>query len=260
MSTTEKYILTIGGYDPCNGAGITQDIKTMEAHGWHAFSVMTSLTIQNESEIRSIRWLTHDEISQQIDVLLDKYHFDWVKVSLVKDLNSLVMIIDHILERIPDVNIVWDPVQTSSTGFEFNHQFDRSVLIDVLDRLYLATPNWNEMVHWSKEKPEDTARQLSELTNICLKGGHRPGKKGIDTLYTTDGQILDVEPTRISTMNKHGSGCVFTSSLITYLASGVELKDSIIAAKDYILIFLESREGLLGIHTTLQKSTSEIEI
>ena len=43
--------LTIAGFDPSGGAGISTDIKTMAAHGVHACAAVTALTAQNPKKV-----------------------------------------------------------------------------------------------------------------------------------------------------------------------------------------------------------------
>ena len=40
-------VLSIAGYDPSSGAGITADIKTAAAHGCYAVTCMTAVTVQS---------------------------------------------------------------------------------------------------------------------------------------------------------------------------------------------------------------------
>ena len=43
--------LSIAGFDPSGGAGISTDIKTMAAHGVHACAIVTALTAQNPKKV-----------------------------------------------------------------------------------------------------------------------------------------------------------------------------------------------------------------
>jgi hydroxymethylpyrimidine/phosphomethylpyrimidine kinase len=56
---------------------------------------------------------------------------------------------------------------------------------------------------------------LSAYCAILLKGGHHPEKIGIDTLYTKDHPVL---PKKSSLTEKHGSGCVLSSAIVSNLA------------------------------------------
>jgi hydroxymethylpyrimidine/phosphomethylpyrimidine kinase len=47
-------VLTIAGFDPSSGAGITADIKTIAAHGCYGISCITALTVQSTTGVREV--------------------------------------------------------------------------------------------------------------------------------------------------------------------------------------------------------------
>jgi hydroxymethylpyrimidine/phosphomethylpyrimidine kinase len=66
---------------------------------------------------------------------------------------------------------------------------------------------------------------------VVITGGHLEGEC-VDLLY--DGkEIHRFHGTKIETENTHGSGCVFSASLATYLALGHELADAARLAHDF---------------------------
>ncbi|MCP4120852.1 MAG: thiamine phosphate synthase [Bacteroidetes bacterium] len=241
-------ILTIGGFDPSNGAGITADVKTFEALNKPALSVQTCMTVQNESEIRKIYWFTYEQIIEQIEVLLELHRPRFVKLSLTENLESAWNIVEFLKEKLPGVKIIWDPVMRSSSGFDFYDHVDKSFLMKILKGVYLATPNWEEIGKWRDGDPIETAARYSSLVYICLKGGHRPDKPGVDTLFKDGRTVHSFPPVRRSLYSKHGSGCVFGSALTAYLSGGADINNAIRRAKDYIEAFLDSDPGLLGRH------------
>jgi len=242
-------ILTIGGFDPSNGAGITADVKTFEALGKPALSVQTCMTVQNESEIRKIYWFTHEQIIEQIEVLLELHRPRFIKLSLTENLESAWNIVEFLKENVPDAKIIWDPVMRSSSGFDFYDHVDKSFLMDILKGIYLATPNWEEIGKWRDGDSLETAARYSSLVYICLKGGHRPDKPGVDTLFKNGRAVHSFPPVKRSLYSKHGSGCVFGSALTAYLSGGADVNNAIRKAKDYIEAFLDSDPGLLGRHS-----------
>jgi hydroxymethylpyrimidine/phosphomethylpyrimidine kinase len=248
MSESRKYILTIGGFDPCNGAGITADAKTAEAIGVYALSVQTCVTIQNEAEIRKIYWHDFQQIKEQIDVLTDQYEFEFVKLSLTNGLRSALEIVTYI-KKVTDTKIIWDPVMQSSSGYEFYKGINADILKSILEKVYLATPNWEEMKRWVEGKsPTAAASQLAKTTNIYLKGGHNIEAIGVDYLFYDAGKIKKLASEKISKNLKHGSGCVFASALTAYLAKGLDVVEASQFAKNYTFQFLESATSVLGEH------------
>ncbi|HPW86891.1 MAG TPA: bifunctional hydroxymethylpyrimidine kinase/phosphomethylpyrimidine kinase, partial [Chitinophagales bacterium] len=53
---TRPYVLSIAGYDPCGGAGVLSDIKTMEAIGVYGLAVTTCITYQNDHQFEGVQW------------------------------------------------------------------------------------------------------------------------------------------------------------------------------------------------------------
>src|SRR4051812_3089102 len=47
-------ILTIAGFDPSSGAGITADLKTIAAHGCYGVAAITALTVQNTQGVSRV--------------------------------------------------------------------------------------------------------------------------------------------------------------------------------------------------------------
>jgi hydroxymethylpyrimidine/phosphomethylpyrimidine kinase len=248
MSEPRKYILNIGGFDPCNGAGITADVKTAEAIGVYALSVQTCVTIQNEAEIRKIYWHDFQQIKEQIDVLTDLYLYDFVKISLTNGLRSALETATYI-KKVSDAKIIWDPVMQSSSGYEFYKGINAEILQSMLQKVFLATPNWEEMKRWDESKsPTAAASKLAKTTNIYLKGGHNIEAIGVDYLFYETGKIKKFATEKVSKNLKHGSGCVFASALTSYLAKGLDIMEASQAAKDYTFQFLESSTTVLGEH------------
>ena len=53
-SASPAVILSIAGFDPSSGAGITADIKTLAAHGCFAVTCITALTVQSTAAVRKV--------------------------------------------------------------------------------------------------------------------------------------------------------------------------------------------------------------
>src|SRR5258708_37001012 len=47
-------VLTIAGFDPSSGAGITADIKTAAAHGCYGVACITAMTVQSTAGVRRV--------------------------------------------------------------------------------------------------------------------------------------------------------------------------------------------------------------
>ena len=98
--TDENYILTIAGFDPTNGAGLTSDLKTFQAHGLYGLSVCTAVTVQNTSEFNTSHWLETEVILDQIKILFKEFKIDVVKIGIVQNWEVLSLIIKELKKPI----------------------------------------------------------------------------------------------------------------------------------------------------------------
>ena len=85
-------VLSIAGSDPSGGAGIQADIKTISALGCYAMSVITSLTAQNTTGVRSIMPATPQIVADQIDMIMDDIPPLAIKTGMLcsKDVASVI--------------------------------------------------------------------------------------------------------------------------------------------------------------------------
>jgi hydroxymethylpyrimidine/phosphomethylpyrimidine kinase len=237
-------ILTIAGFDPSGGAGILADIKTFEKHRCLGLAVQTANTIQTAESFVSVNWIEEEIILQQLQELLKFHNPTYVKIGLLPSLTLLRKIIDQFKEKgLP--KIIWDPVLSSSTGFDFEQNLNG--IEDLLKDIYLLTPNWNEIQQILAGDPIESAKELSKYCHIYLKGGHREDEKGKDLLFR-NGKMTSYNARPGMYYSKHGSGCVLSSALAANLANGYPLNKGILRAKRYIEHFLNSNPSELGYH------------
>ena len=237
-----QLVLTIAGFDPSGGAGILADIKTIHSLGAYGFAVLTANTIQNENKFIQPGWAPVRDILLQLQTISIHRSFDVVKIGLVESLEVLQTIIRRLRQLHPECRIIWDPVIKSSSGFVFHSAADREMLNEILNSVYLVTPNI----------PEADFLQLqngSSYCNVLLKGGHRSDGLSDDVLFQAKGSRTTFSSTYLDGVAKHGSGCVLSSAIATLLAKGFSLEDSCDEAKKYMNHFLVSDKGLLGKHT-----------
>ncbi|HWY13266.1 MAG TPA: hydroxymethylpyrimidine/phosphomethylpyrimidine kinase [Bacteroidia bacterium] len=235
--------MSIAGYDPSGGAGVLADVKVFEQHKTYGFAVITSNTLQDDEDVKAIKWIPVEDIKKQIDVILNKFQVTVFKIGIVENGSMLMTIKDHILTRIPNPKIIWDPILIASSGFKI---FDnKNSTLELLDGIYCVTPNLPEFIELIRS--EEEAFRISKTTSIYLKGGHNLANKGLDELFLNEERIsLKPETTELS--SKHGSGCILSSSLAANIALGFNLQDSCKNAKSYTEKTLLSNKTLLAYH------------
>ncbi|WP_207420776.1 hydroxymethylpyrimidine/phosphomethylpyrimidine kinase [Desertivirga brevis] len=243
MQNKRPVVLSIAGLDPSGGAGLLADIKTFEQHKVVGFGACSALTCQNDSEFLSIEWVDAKGVITQLAPLFNKFTISTVKIGIIRDLPLLSEVIIYIKRANSDVKLVWDPVLKASAGFSFHEQWDSKLLKDILDHIFLITPNFNELGNLNRVLEED----LIKYANVLLKGGHNPELPGIDVIY--EHQLAQEIPSGVREIHqKHGSGCVLSSAITARLAQGYSLLEACRLAKAYTETFLNSNSTLLGYH------------
>ena len=249
MSENRSFVLTIAGFDPSGGAGVLADIKTFEQHHVYGFAVNTGNTIQTENQFFEMEWTDQAYVLRSLDKLFENYSIKAVKIGIVPSLDYLKKIVFAIKKLSPKTKIVWDTVLKSTTEFPFITIDNQAVLIEILEQIDLITPNYNEILQFSKaeKNPNLIALELSKQCAVLLKGGHNPLAIGVDCLYT-EKEFFRLAPNTTLVFEKHGSGCVLSSAITANLALGQDLKTACTTAKKYIETYLESNQTKLGYH------------
>lgn len=251
MFTSKRpFVLSIAGFDPSGGAGILADAKTMEALKCYGLAVNTANTVQNDIKFKACHWTPEEIVFQQLELLLERYPVEVVKIGIIENLQVLNRLLDKLLFRNEEIKIIWDPVLRSSSGFSFQELDGFQVnLNSVLEKIFLITPNFEELQSFYPDCGlAETIRKISSKTNLYLKGGHRKEDVGLDELYTTEGAYFSLQANRNDCTEKHGSGCILSSALAAHLALGFSLSEAAKKAKNYIEKVLASNATLLGYH------------
>jgi hydroxymethylpyrimidine/phosphomethylpyrimidine kinase len=243
-------VMTIAGFDPSGGAGILADIKTFEQINVYGICVITAITLQTEKEFQSVRHRSISNLIEEIEFLTKHYSVRFAKIGMIKDAETLQEVVS-ILHR-KKIKIIWDPILKTSTHKQTFVKHSIPQLKSILNDIYCITPNVNESLEISgKSDITEAGLDLSQHTNVIIKGGHNPSEKGTDLLFIKNtNQSIKIPPqTQLEIEPKHGSGCVFSAALTAYLSLGFSLEESAIKAKIYTEHFLASNNSLLGYHS-----------
>lgn len=66
---TAKTVLTIAGFDPSSGAGVTADLMVFAAHGLFGTSCITSLTVQSTIGVQAAHPIRPETVRATLDCL-----------------------------------------------------------------------------------------------------------------------------------------------------------------------------------------------
>lgn len=236
----KRTALTIAGSDCSGGAGIQADLKTMTMNGVYAMSVITALTAQNTTGVRSIMEVTPTFLREQMDSVFEDIRPDAVKIGMVSS-SQLICVIAEQLQNYGAENIVVDPVMVATSGSKLMADEALTVLKQkLLPLATVVTPNIPEaeiltgMKIKNKEDMIRAAKIISEAYHcaVLCKGGHSINDAN-DLLYV-DGKYQWFYGKRINNPNTHGTGCTLSSAIAANLAKGYSLDEAVEKAKEYI--------------------------
>ena len=237
-------VLTIAGSDPYGGAGIQVDSKTIHALGGYAFTVTTALTAQNSTGVKDVQATSTEMFKAQLESILDDIHVDAVKIGMLANTEIVSTVVDTI-DKYKLKNIVLDTVLVSSSGKALLESDAIAIMIkELFPRVDLITPNIpeiNRLLNTSYAGDEDDIPAMASAlfglnTNaVLIKGGHSTDKENAtDYLVEKPLNISTYSTSRLKTTHTHGTGCVLSSAIATYLALGYTLEKSVEYAKVFL--------------------------
>jgi hydroxymethylpyrimidine/phosphomethylpyrimidine kinase len=246
--------LTIAGFDPSNGAGITADLQVFAAHGLFGISAITAQTVQNTSGVASV----HPSDSKVLRDTLSHLQADLppkgLKIGMLAT-SAIVETVANFLEALPQnpkIPIVLDPIILSSSGKPLIDLAGLKLLRDrLLKSVTWITPNWMELqqltdVNVGNSQQAETA--LNTLAHhhphlhIVATGGDQTNPT--DLLRLPDGTIHAFTSQRIESTSTHGTGCAFSAALLSNLILGKNPVEAVTEAKSFVEGAISHAPGL----------------
>jgi hydroxymethylpyrimidine/phosphomethylpyrimidine kinase len=232
-------VLTVAGFDPSSGAGITADLKTLAAHNCYGVAAITALTVQNTQGVASLHSIDASVLEQSIRSVLADEHVHAIKVGMLGN-RACAEVVREVLEANSALPSVLDPVVRSASGLALLDAPGVDYLRDhLLSRVRLVTPNMDEaaaltgLAVENLESMKAAARRLVEMgaRAAVVTGGHLD--KAVDVYF--DGVELETfVGDHVKPDNTHGTGCTFSSAIAANLALGRQLRDAVVLAKAYV--------------------------
>lgn len=226
-----RYILTIAGSDSCGGAGIQADIKTIFSLGAHALTAVTAITAQNSQGIVETYDVPGRIVSLQIKTVIEDMFPHAVKIGMLHK-GVIIREVAGAIKRHKLKRVILDPVIRASAGGQLLEDSGITMLKKhLLPLATVITPNLYEAGRLAGhevrnlDEMEKAAREIKDFgPHVVVTGGHLEGNC-IDVLY--DGKDMHyLQGPKIDTANTHGSGCVFSASLATFLAMDYDIMEA----------------------------------
>ncbi len=231
--------LSVAGFDPVSGAGITSDIKVFQSLKVYGVGVVSSITAQNTLGLYHVGPVPRSVVKKQLHAILDDVTPHAAKIGMIYD-KGLIKLICSELDNGRLKNVVVDPVILSSTGKPLIKKDALKVLIHhLIPRSRIVTPNIHEAATITGIKIsgiDDMYRAAEKcyrfgVENVVIKGGHL-NSKAVDVLF--DGKSFKEFRSEKRRGWYHGTGCVFSAAMTACLASGKTVPESVRSAKTFI--------------------------
>jgi hydroxymethylpyrimidine/phosphomethylpyrimidine kinase len=257
MAEKPLVVLSIAGFDPSSGAGVTADIKTIAAHGGYAVACITALTVQSTAGVKRVEALDPALVTDTLEELAADLDISAVRIGMLGSGKVARAVADFLSSSVPAKasrapqsgkgrlpNIVLDPILKSSSGADLLDSAGTRLLIErLLPLADVVTPNVDEAAAITGLK----VRDLDEMKAACAKlhemgspavvitGGHLD--KALDLLsFTTkrgvEQEIFKAERQRSN--STHGTGCAFATAMACHLALDRGLAEAALLAKTYV--------------------------
>lgn len=233
--------LTIAGSDSGAGAGIQADLKTFAAHGVYGTSAITAVTAQNTRGVQSWQALPPELVRAQIDAVVSDIGADAVKIGMLANAAVVRTVAAAIVDlQLP--NVVLDPVMIAKGGDRLLEQEAVDAIRATLLRLaVVVTPNvpeaevLAERSIGSLDDMLDAGRRIQAMGPrvVLVKGGHLAGPESIDLAVTGD-ETFELRGPRIETTSTHGTGCTLASAIAANLALGLDIREALTRAREYV--------------------------
>jgi hydroxymethylpyrimidine/phosphomethylpyrimidine kinase len=239
MPPSPPVVLSIAGFDPSSGAGVTADIKTIAAHGCYAITCITALTIQSTQGVREIQPVQTEVVRKTLVELVSDFDIAAVRIGMLGS-GDVAVVVAEFIEQAKPKNVVLDPVLRSSSGAELTsasgHRLIRDRLLPLVD---VVTPNTDE-AEALLGTPVRTPQQMHEAAKslralgaraVVVTGGDLD--PALDVFYI-DEAVEEFRSPKIRSQSTHGTGCAFASSIACNLALGKKMRDAVIEAKVFV--------------------------
>ena len=235
-------LLTIAGFDPSSGAGVTADIKTFAAHGCYGVACITAITVQTTVGVLSVEPIPAATVRHTLAELASDVPIAAVRIGMLGTCEVLDAVYEFL--SLPGLtNVVLDPVLASSSGKQLLEAAGVERLKSLFPRVAVITPNVDEasaltgMPVTDLDQMRTAARKLHDMgaENVVITGGHLD--KPTDLLSIATPGAVEQTPfasDRVRSTSTHGTGCAFAAAMAANLALGRQLRYSVVLAKAFV--------------------------
>ncbi len=240
MAIEQEVGLTIAGFDPSSGAGVTADVLTFAAHGVFAVSAITALTVQSTRGVEAVHPVEAEVLRRTLRCLEEDLPPAGIKIGMLGSGAAVQVVAEYVAEvrARRRVVVVLDPVLRASSGASLLD--DAAAMESLLAMVDAVTPNLSEAAALTglpctsqaeMERCTVALRARFPALTVMLTGGHleRPAD-----LVLGDAGLHWMEGEYIATMSTHGTGCAFSTALVAARMRGATWGEAAVGAKRFV--------------------------
>ncbi|MEG3765189.1 thiamine phosphate synthase [Alteromonas sp. 14N.309.X.WAT.G.H12] len=232
-----KTVLLIGGIDSSGGAGLAQDVRANCDGQLHTVTVCTLVSAQSHTTTNGVVAVPSDLLEQQLICAFSPPGPQAIKIGALAN-DEQGAIVTRYLRDNPAIPVVWDPIQSSSSGGVLGAlSFDS--ICSLLPHITLLTPNLDELKGLTG-LPVNTDKQQWQAAHnlmgfgcqhVLVKGGHRHGSNEMfDILYQHE-TCWHYKHKHRQPFSLRGSGCLLASAIADALARNYPVEDAVCIAE-----------------------------
>ncbi len=240
---TKPTALSIAGFDPGSGAGITADLLTFARFGIFASSAVTALTVQSTRGVRRVQPVDPTLLRDTLEELEADLPADGIKIGMLGGAPQVRVVVDFLqaVRARRKVTVVVDPVLVSSSGAvlldETGVNMLREELLPLVDAV---TPNVPEAALLTglacrhaaaaEQCAAAVAARYPRLVPV-VTGGHL---EPTSDLVWQQGNGTWIPGERLGSRATHGTGCVYSSALLAARLLGKDWPRAAAMAKAFV--------------------------
>lgn len=247
-ATSVRTLLTIAGHDPSSGAGITADLQTFAAHRLFGTSVITALTVQSTLGVAEIQPVDPAFLRRTLDHLVADLQPAGIKIGMLGSAEIAASVAAFLATlrqpegNQPNLHIVLDPILRASSGADlFPPEAIETLHQQLLPVVTWITPNWSELSALTAQ-PIQTLTEAEAATHslaqrhphlhiVATAGDH---SQPTDILRLPSGDIHRFAGEHINSTSTHGTGCAFSSALLSLLVLRDTPIEAVCGAKHFV--------------------------
>jgi hydroxymethylpyrimidine/phosphomethylpyrimidine kinase len=258
-AASARTLLTIAGHDPSSGAGVTADLQTFAAHRLFGTSAITALTVQSTLGVAGIHPTDPAFLRRTLDHLVADLPPAGIKIGMLGSAEIAASVAAFLATlRQPEGNqptgnqpignppivptIVLDPILRASSGAELLPPEALETLHrELLPNVTWITPNWFELSALTSQ-PIQTLAEAEAATHalaqrhphlhiVATAGDHA---QPTDILRLPSGDIHRYIGELLNSTSTHGTGCAFSSALLSLLVLGNTPTEAVRGAKHFV--------------------------